>query len=119
MAVKSNVRFSDFPDYVEDSSVIANPVVDVFRGTGNVTAFQIVNGSADAWFKIFDSKDITMSPSSDQTEPVVEIFVKASTTLVCSCDLTFSTAVSYAATNFPQGTDNPDQTVALTLMGDP
>lgn len=119
MAVKSNVRFTEFADYVEDTSVIATPVINVFRGTGNVSAFQLVNGSADAWFQIFDETNITMSPAADQTDSVIEIFVKASTTLLVSCDLTFSNAISYAATNSTGGSSNPSQTISLTLIGDP
>ena len=119
MAVKSNARFTDFPDYVEDSSVTATAVHNVFRGTGNVTMFQIVNGSANAWFQIFDETSVTMSPPLEQSDPVIEIFCKASATVICSCDMTFSNAISYAATVSPGGYGNPTQTVALTLIGAP
>jgi len=119
MAVKSNARFTDFPDYVEDSSVTATAVVNVFRGTGNVTMFQIVNGSANAWFQIFDETSVTTSPTLEQTDPVISIFCKASATVICSCDMTFSNAISYSASSNATGTSNPTQTVALTLIGDP
>tara|TARA_B100000424_G_scaffold95905_2_gene72071 strand:+ start:5949 stop:6311 length:363 start_codon:yes stop_codon:yes gene_type:complete len=119
MTVKSNVRFSDFPDYVEDTSVTATPVVNVFRSAGNVTMFEITNGSSDAWFQIFDSKSVTMSPAADQTAPVIEVYVKASTTLLVSCDISFTNAISYSATNSPGGSTNPSQTVSLTLIGEP
>ena len=119
MTIKSNAAFTSFPDYVEDTSVTATAVIDVFRGTGNVTMFQIVNGSAAAWFSIFDATEVTLTAPATSTDAVLEIPVAASTTLICSCNIEFSNAVSYAATVSPGGYDNPTQTVALTMVGAP
>ena len=118
MAIKSNVRFTDFPDYVEDSSVTATPVLDVFRSAGNLTVVEITNGSSDAWVQIFDGKTIVMSPAAEVTDPVMELYVKASTTLLVSTDIKFGSAVSYAATDSPGGASNPSQTASLKLIGD-
>tara|TARA_R110002124_G_scaffold142736_2_gene307531 strand:+ start:800 stop:1159 length:360 start_codon:yes stop_codon:yes gene_type:complete len=119
MAIKSNVAFAELADHVEDTGVTAAAVLDVFRGTGNVTMFQVVNGSAAAWFSIFDSKTVVLTTAASTTDAVLEIAVPASSTLICRCDIEFDTAVSYAATSAAGGSSNPSQTVALKILGEP